>query len=147
MTKDLNAVIRLHKYIVDEKRRELGALLGQVRALEDQAENLELEIVIEQRAADEAPEEAGFLYGPYAASAVGRRQHLKEATAEIEEKIAIAQEDMRAEFKELKVFEITKEARDDIAEKELAREEQNVLDELGLDRHRRQKKGIAVRSS
>ena len=138
MDKDLKAVIRLQKYLVDEKRLELGALLGEVQALEDKAKNLELEIVLEQRAAEEAPEEAGILYGPYAASAVARRQFLKKSTAEIEDKIAVAQEDMRAEFKELKVFEITKEARDDFANKKLAREEQNVLDELGQDRHRRQ---------
>ena len=140
MAKDLKAVIRLHKYIVDEKRRDLGALLGEVRELEHRAENLEVEIVSEQKAAQESPEEAGFLYGPYAAAAIIRRRQFQEATVEFEEKIAVAQEEMREEFKELKVFEIAKEARDEIEDDERAREEQRVLDELGQESHRRQKK-------
>ena len=44
------------------------------------------------------------------------------------------------EFKELKVFEIAKEARDEIEDAERARDEQLVLDELGQERHRRQNK-------
>lgn len=140
MAKDLKAIIRLHKYIVDEKRRDLGALLGEVRALENRAEKLEVEIVSEQNAAQQSPEEAGFLYGPYAAAAIARRQQIKDTTAEFEEKIAVAQEEMREEFKELKVFEIAKEARDEVEDAERAREEQLALDELGQERHRRQNK-------
>jgi len=140
MAKDLKAIVRLHKYIVDEKRRDLGALLGEVQELEQRAENLEVEIVSEQNAAQQSPEEAGFLYGPYAAAAIARRQQIKEATTEFEEKIAVAQEEMREEFKELKVFEIAKEARDEIEGTERARSEQQVLDELGQERHRRQNK-------
>ena len=140
MAKDLKAVIRLHKYIVDEKRRDLGALLGEVRELEHRAENLEVEIVSEQKAAQEPPEDAWYLYGPDAAAAIIRRQQFQEATVEFEEKIAVAQEEMREEFKELKVFEIAKEARDEIEDYERAREEQRVLDELGQESHRRQNK-------
>ena len=106
MDKDLHAVIRLHKFIVDEKRRELGGLLGEVRELEQKAENLEVEIVNEQQVAQASPEEAGFIYGPYAAAAISRRHEFQETTAEVEEKIAIAQEEMRSEYKDLKVFEI-----------------------------------------
>lgn len=140
MAKDLKAIIRLHKYIVDEKRRDLGVLLSEVRALEHRAENLEVEIVSEQNAAQQSPEEAGFLYGPYAAAAIARRQQIKEATNEFEEKITAAREEMREEFKELKVFEIAKEARDEIEDAERAREDQLELDELGQERHRRQNK-------
>ncbi|MBT3552841.1 MAG: hypothetical protein HOF70_17195 [Rhodospirillaceae bacterium] len=140
MAKDLKAIVRLHKYIVDEKRRDLGALLGEVLDLEHRAKNLEVEIVSEQNAAQQSPEEAGYLYGPYAAEAIARRQQIMDATVEFEEKIAVAQEEMREEFKELKVFEIAKEARDEIEDAERARDEQLVLDELGQERHRRQNK-------
>jgi flagellar FliJ protein len=140
MAKDLAAIIRLHKYIVDEKRRDLGVLLGEVRELEHRAERLKVELVSEQQAAHASPEEAGFLYGPYAAAAINRRQQLNDATVEFEEKIAIAQEEMREEFKELKVFEIAKEARDEAEEEERSSEEQRVLDELGQESHRRRNK-------
>ena len=140
MANDLKAIIRLHKYIVDEKRRDLNALLGEVLELEQRAKNLEVEIVSEQKAAQKSPEEAGFLYGPYAAAAINRRQQLQAATVEFEEKIAVAQEEMREEFKELKVFEIAKQARDEFEDDERARAEQRVLDELGQESHRRQNK-------
>ena len=100
MAKDLKAIVRLHKYIVDEKRRDLGALLGEVLDLEHRAKNLEVEIVSEQNAAQQSPEEAGYLYGPYAAEAIARRQQIMDATVEFEEKIAVAQEEMRENLEE-----------------------------------------------
>ena len=142
MAKSLNTLIRLNEWVVDERRRELSDVLKSLENLENGLQRLNKELELEQQAVQTSPNEAGFLYGNYAASVLQNRNNLSSGIMEMEEKISVAQEEMRAEFKELKVFEITKEARDDIAEKELAREEQNVLDELGQDhrRHRRQSK-------
>ena len=139
MAKNLHALIRLHKFKVDEKRRALGQLFGQVEALEQSAEALEDEIISEQKVAAAQPEEAGFIYGAYAEAALMRREYFTDTIAEFEHKIVEAQEDMREEFKELKVFEITQEARDEIEASEEKRQENAFLDEIGQNLNRRGK--------
>ncbi|NQV56994.1 MAG: flagellar FliJ family protein [Rhodospirillales bacterium] len=139
MAKNLKSVIRLHRYMVDEKRRTLGEILGEIQEYERQADSLEKEIISEQRVANAAPEEAGFGYGQYAAAAIERRHRLQRSTAETEQRIAIAQEEMREEFLDLKVFEIAQESRDQLEDDELQRQDQGVLDEIGQDRYRRRK--------
>ena len=139
MVKDLHVLIRLHKFQVDEKRRALGQLLGQVAALEQSVEALEDEIISEQKVAAAQPEEAGFIYGAYAEAALMRREYYTDTIAEVENNIVEAQEDMREEFKELKVLEITQEARDEIEASEEKRQENAFLDEIGQKRNRRGK--------
>ncbi len=139
MARDLHTLIRLHQYRVDDKRRSLGELLGEVANLEKQGENLEKEIVSEQSIANSAPESIGMFYGEYAAAAVQKRENISLEIAGVEEKIVVAQEEMRVEFKDLKVFEITQEARDEADALEASREEQAILDELGQEAHRRRR--------
>jgi flagellar protein FliJ len=139
MVKDLHTLIRLHQYRVDDKRRSLGELLGEVTNLEQQGEHLEREIVTEQEIANSAPDSVGMFYGEYATAAVNKREEILLQITGFEEKIAVAQEEMRIEFKDMKVFEITQESRDETAAKEAAKEEQAILDELGQEAHRRRK--------
>ena len=139
MVKDLHTLIRLHQYRVDDKRRSLGELLGEVANLEQQGEHLEREIVVEQEIASSAPDSVGMFYGEYATAAVNKREEISLQISSFEEKIAVAQEEMRLEFKDMKVFEITQESRDETAAKEAAKEEQAILDELGQEAHRRRK--------
>ncbi len=131
MAKDFNTLIRDHQWIVDEKRRALGQLLGKANSLESDAANLEIEIVDEQGVAKGHSEELGFIYGAYAEAAIGRREGLVEQRAEVEEKITLAQAEMRDEFRELKVYEISQEAEYKRAEEELNKLEQAFLDEVG----------------
>ena len=139
MAKNLYTLIRLHQYRVDDKRRSLGELLGEVSSLEQQGENLEKEIVSEQSIANSAPESFGMFYGEYAAAAVQKREDISQEISGVEEKIVVAQEEMRAEFNDLKVFEITQETRDEADALEATREEQAILDELGLEAYRRRR--------
>jgi flagellar protein FliJ len=139
MAKELHTLIRLHQYRVDDKRRSLGELLGEVADLEQKGENLEREIVSEQSIANSAPESFGMFYGEYATAAVQKREDISHEISGVEEKIAVAQEEMRVEFKDLKVFEITQEARDEADALESTREEQAILDELGQEAHRRRR--------
>jgi flagellar protein FliJ len=136
MAKGLQGIIRFRRYQVDEARRSLGLLLGMAADMERQAAALETEIVDEQRAASEKPEEAGFTYGRYALRAIHRRGLIARARAEVEKRIAVAQEGVRQEFRELKVFEIAQDNRDTAEQKETLRVEQAVLDELGSQRRR-----------
>ena len=137
MTKNLNTLIRLHKYRVDEKRRSLGELLGEVVTLEKKSESLESEITSEQQTANSAPESIGMFYGAYAQEAVNRRKEILDKLMEFEQRIAAIQEEIRVEYKELKIFEISQEARDKIKALETTKIEQAILDELGQETRRR----------
>ncbi|MEK9676993.1 MAG: flagellar FliJ family protein [Rhodospirillaceae bacterium] len=137
--KDLNTLIRLHKFRVDEKRREVGGMIAVVTDLERQARALEAEIRKEQEIASNSPVEAGAIYGSYANLAIKRREQFAAAIAEVEERLVEAQEQMREEFLELKGYEIIQDYRDAEVALEAARAEQFVLDEIGLNAYRRRK--------
>ena len=137
MVKDLSTLIRLHKYRVDEKRRSLGELLGAVATLQKKSEILEDEIILEQQTASAAPESIGMFYGAYAKEVVNKRNEILEEISNFEKKIAEKQEEMRIEYKDLKIFEITQEAREKIAASEVTKTEQMILDELGQESFRR----------
>ena len=139
MPKNLNTLIRLHKYRVDEKRRSLGELLGEVATLETRSKNLEHEIITEQQTASAAPESVGMFYGAYAKEVVNKRREILTEISHFEAQIASTREEMRSEYKDLKIFEITQERRDQITALETTKIEQATLDELGLETHRRRR--------
>ena len=137
MSKDLKTLIRLHKHRVDEKRRSLGELLGEIAALEQKNEYLENQLSLEQQFAKSASDSVGMFFGAYAKEAVNKRREIQQTKNVFEKKIAEAQEEMRAEYNDLKVFEITLESREQIATLEVAKSEQAILDELAQETRRR----------
>ena len=78
-----------------------------------------------------------MFYGAFAKEAVSKRDELLEQIAALERKIVEAKEQMRIEYKDLKVVEITQESRDQISAMEVSKTEQRTLDELGQEAHRR----------
>ena len=139
MAKSLHTLIRLHQHRVDEKRRELGGMIAVVSDLERQASALEEKIIKEQDVAKSAPDLAGVLYGNFAAHSILRREQFVAAIAEMEEKLVIAQGEMREEYTDLKGLELTQEARDQADALEQSRFEQAVLDEIGSNAYRQKK--------
>ncbi len=137
MSKDLKTLVRLHKHRVDEKRRSLGELLSEIVALEQKNEYLENQISLEQQFARSAPDGVGMFFGAFAKEAINKLREIQEEIDYFEKKIAEAQEEMRAEYNDLKVFEITLESREQIAALEAAKSEQAILDELGQETRRR----------
>ena len=55
----------------------------------------------------------------------------------MEEKLEIGQEEMRESYRDLKGVELTQEARESREALKQARSEQAVLDEIGIEVHRR----------
>lgn len=140
MAKDLNNLIKIHEWDVDEKRRKLGELLRLLDNLEAQARALEEELVREQQAARESPEEAGFLYGEYAETVIDRRERIQASIQQMEVAIEEAREDLRLAYVDLKKYEVAQENRDRRAALELDRREQAELDAVGLEGYRRNRK-------
>jgi flagellar protein FliJ len=132
MAKNLNTLIRLNEWTVDERRRELGQVLRALADLEDGLERLRQELTKEQNAVMASPEEAGFFYGNYAQAVIGRRQSLNDGIQRMEAQIAAARERLNEAYRELKKFEVAQKTRDAREARELARREQGVLDEIGL---------------
>ena len=139
MAKSLHTLIRLHQHRVDEKRRELGGMLAVVSDLERQAAALEDKIIQEQDIAKSSPDRAGILYGNFAAHSILRREQFAAAILEMEEKLVVAQGEIREEYRDLKGFELTQDARDLADALEQSRSEQSVLDEIGINAHRQKK--------
>lgn len=132
MAKNLNTLIRLNDWTVDERRRELGLVLRALAELEDGLERLRQEVVKEQNAVMASPAEAGFFYGNYAQAVIGRRQTLNDGIRRMEAQVAAARERLNEAYRELKKFEVAQKTRDEREARELARREQGILDDIGL---------------
>lgn len=134
--KGLAALIRLHSWRLDEKRRELADL----QRLEDQfledARRLEAEVAAEQEFA-KSSDSGAFSYGGFALGVIERRKRIEASVAEVRRRI----EDKRAEvaeaFRELKRYEITQAARQKRERAEAERRTQASLDEMSLIQHQR----------
>ena len=137
MAKDLNTLIRLNEWTVDERRRELGDVLASLADLEDGLERLRQELIREQQAVLSSPEEAGFFYGNYATAVIGQRQHLNDGIANMKTQVNAAREKLDEAYRDLKKYEIAQEARDLELVQEENRQEQIEMDDLGLQVHRR----------
>ena len=137
MAKDLHTLIRFNEWSVDQRRRDLGEVLGSLADLESSLHRLGEELVREQRAVLASPEEAGFLYGNYANAVIGRRNHINTGIANMEQQVAEAREKLVKAYRELKKYEVVQETRDLRQAREEARQEQIELDEMGLQAYRR----------
>ena len=137
MPKGLHTLIRINKWEVDQRRRELGNLLGTLAALKGNLQGIEEEVILEQGVAQASPEEAALFYGSYAKTVIERRHQLNDSMAQMEVQIAAAREELNAAYRELKKFEVAQQNRDTYETQEFARREQEILDELGLEAHRR----------
>ncbi|MBL6959077.1 MAG: flagellar export protein FliJ [Rhodospirillales bacterium] len=136
MAKDLQTLIRLNEWTVDERRRELGDVLASLDSLENGLHRLQDELAREQHAVQASPNEAGFFYGNYAAAVIQRRHHLNHGIAQMEAKVAEARDRLDEAYRELKKFEIAQENRDFELAQEIGRQEQSESDEMGLQVHR-----------
>lgn len=132
----LDSVIRLQKWRLDEKRRQLGDLLRLAEQLETELAGLETELEAEQALAARNFE-AGRAYGNYARGFIERRERLIQSLANVEQQVEVAQEEVRAAFRELKTIEITKDNRDKVVAIDTGRRQQAELDEIALNPQRR----------
>lgn len=137
MGKTLANLIRLHKYRVDEKRRVLGQLYGELHDLEQKLEDLENQLIEEQKIAKSAPDQALFSYGRFHQRAMGIREQLQQTIAAKEQEVEIARDDVNEAFRELKVYEEAEKNRIKREEEERTRKENIEMDEIAMNLHRR----------
>ncbi|AJD50855.1 flagellar FliJ family protein [Thalassospira xiamenensis] len=131
MAKDFKTLIRMRKWALDDKRRELGEMLGILTNLLAEKDALEKAVIAEQKVAAENPELAGFAYGPFASAVVFEREALVKRIAEQEAKIDAFRDEVADAFKAVKTAEIAERNRVEAERAEEDRKEQAELDEIG----------------
>ncbi len=132
MARGLETLIRLNEWSVDQKRRKLGEVLGMVDGFQAEARKLEEDLVKEQAVAAASPNEAGFLYGYFADAIIDRRAIIKISIQQLETQVAEAREEVNQAYRELKKFETALETRKKHEQAEQDRQDQQVLDEVGM---------------
>lgn len=135
--KGLDGLIRLHKWKLDEKRQVLAELERLAARLRQELLDLEHEVAEEQKVAKSSPE-AMASYGQYANAVIARRNKLTQSQSEVEQRMRGALDEVTQAFRELKKYELVKARRDKTAQETEKRQQQAVLDELGLTLYRRQ---------
>jgi len=134
--KGLDNLIRLHRWQLNEKRRHLVELERLTQHLAARIRELEVEIRNEQQVAGSSTE-AAITYGDYARAAIGRREKLDASLAELQSQRVVAKEEVAEAYRELKKYELVKVRNQRLANKRRQRQEQQVLDEVGLNQFRR----------
>jgi flagellar protein FliJ len=137
----LESLIRLHRWQLDERRRELATLEDLAQKLAEERLRLDAEDAREQKAALASPEAARG-YAGYAKGLIDRRRKLAQSTAEVAQQIAQARDALSEAFQEVKRFEIAEANRLRLEEQREQKRQQRVLDDLGTEGFRR--KGTAA---
>jgi flagellar export protein FliJ len=137
LAKGLQSLIRLHRWQVDEHRRRLAQLIRRAEDLHEQARLLEREIVDEQARSRTDPLEAGTAYADYARAAIDRRARTAKAIEAAEADAAAARDALGEAYRALRTLETAQADRERRRVMEEERRERTVLDEVGIQGHRR----------
>lgn len=132
----LDSMIRVHRWVLDEKQRKLIDLRTLLEKLESDLEGLDSDLEAEREASGSS-DEAGAAFPAYAAAALDRRRKLCETIANLEKETEAAREEVTEAFGELKKYEIASENRQSQESAKRKRRERINLDELGVSIYRR----------
>lgn len=140
MATNLQSLIRLGKWHLDERRRALAAL----HEREDQTlEALRLsdeELVYERAAAEGDALGAGLAFGGFYGRHLERREALLRQLDALRAEIEIARDELAETYRQLKTYETAEANRLRRERAETERREQATLDEIGLGLHRRKQR-------
>ncbi|MEX1147972.1 MAG: flagellar FliJ family protein [Sphingomonadales bacterium] len=129
-------MIRVHKWQVDEKRRQLGELEVMRADLVRRRETLRREIAAEQQGAD--AQVVQFAFAAYVRDALVRLETLASSIAEVDRAIEAMQDEIAEALRELKKYEVAEARSEARAGLEAARRDQIATDEMALSMFRQQ---------
>jgi flagellar export protein FliJ len=134
--KGLATLIRLAKFNLDEKRRQLAELERLREHLLRSLDKLAVEVSREQQTAAES-QDPFTGYASYARAALDRRAVIEQSLADLAPQLGAAAEAVTAAFQEFKRYELAEENNHRRAAAKDRRREQARLDETGLSRFQR----------
>jgi flagellar FliJ protein len=129
------SLIRLKKFQVDEKRRQVAQIEMMVADFERMASELDQQIEIEQQKTG-ISDVAHFAYSTFAKAAIGRRDNLLASAADMRDKLEAAQDALAEAVEELKKVELLDQREQGREAMEEAKAEQAEYDEIGRLRRR-----------
>lgn len=133
MSGDLDTLIRLRRWRLDEERRLLA---GRLRALHEEEAvlaALEAEIVAEQESARlAADDDIVFAYAAFARVAVARRATATQRIMAAEAELGRQREVVRERWQDVRTLELAEEARLRREVEEAARRERIEIDEIAV---------------
>ena len=128
MMKSRDALMRLKRFQVDEKRRRLSQIETMIAEFKRMAGELDREIAAEETRAG-ITDRAHFAYPTYARAAIQRRDNLLQSAQDLEWQREDARAELEEAFEDLKKFEILDD-RETIKEKAM----EAVREQAELDR-------------
>ena len=106
--KSRDAVSRLKRFEVDEKRRKVAEIEAMIGDFNQMAVDLDRQIAIEQERAG-VSDTNHYAYPTFAKAAIQRRDNLLASTADLEAKLSAARATLAEAFEELKKIELLEE--------------------------------------
>jgi flagellar export protein FliJ len=134
--KSRESLIRLKRFQVDEKRRQVTQIETMIADFERMADELERQIVEEESRVG-VTDIAHFAYPTFAKAAMQRRDNLKGSVDGLKEQLAGAQGHLSEAFEELKKVELLEERNQDRERQVETQRSQSEMDAIGLAMHMR----------
>ncbi|MGH1403547.1 MAG: hypothetical protein ACRBDL_04835 [Alphaproteobacteria bacterium] len=137
---DLDSLIRVRRHTVEEKQKALSELYKQADQLQIERDSLETQRAIEREKAKEADPMLQGFFASYSQNVDNKLEGLDQKRAKLEKRIAIAQDDVREAFGDLKKIEIIDERRKAEHLAEIEKKEMDFLDEAAINGFLRDRK-------
>jgi flagellar export protein FliJ len=134
--KELDSLLRLRKWTVDERRRELGVLLAREQALLDQIAAMDDRMAQEQQVAAADPAYAGYIFSAFAESHRRQREQVEITVYHLRQEISVARDHLATAYGEQKVLEEVRKGRAIRERREEARRDQAAYDEIAQTQFR-----------
>ena len=136
MAKGLHSVLKLRKWALDERKKELLAAEGRLSQIRAVRQQLEDSMAREfDRVRD--PGHGGMDLGPWLERMRQRRSDLESAVVHMTQDVATIRDEVGVAFADLKKIELTLEHRAEAEKAARERTEQITIDDIAIDRHRR----------
>lgn len=136
MSNSLDQLVRVNRWKVDEKSRELAKILEDAERLRKIEQHMLAEYEAEKHQADKSIE-ASMTFGAYIESMHRRRDIIALERARLEKRIEVARDALRIVMGEAKKFEIAAASRATRERAVLKAKEAEALDEAALNGFRR----------
>jgi flagellar protein FliJ len=134
--KSRETLIRLKRFQVDEKRRQVTQLETMISEFERMAAELDAQITAEQNRSG-IHDVTHFAYPTFAKAARGRRDNLKASANDLKSQLDDARGALAAAFDELKKVELLEERDREADKASNAARDQQEMDRIGAARYAR----------
>ncbi len=129
--KSRDSLIRLRRFQVDEKRRQVTQIETMMADFEQMAAELDRQILEEEERAG-ITDVTHFAYPTFAKAAMTRRDNLRQSAENLKQQLDDAQAELAEAYDELKKIELLQERSQEAERKSEDRRGQQEMDEIGL---------------